>query len=451
MLGALQDSVNRILNSSTAPMQYSYEAFIHVKATNKTHQVPKVVQLDVFRDYLNNYSDKTIIKVMLTGGVWAKQIYPHAKGLELTLIRTPFFNLDGRRGKHASVERYTATLINHDSPNTNLSKNAIDEEVLDLANLVEIELELISKTAEEIGLISCGGVARQTTNVAFLRAVLNNEACQQLGDANITVRGVDIVEPIKALEREHIVIPHGTRLVDLPNYLQQKCGGIYPSGLGYYLQDRYWYVYPAFDYARLKDTERVITFVVVPPDSYPGVERTFAYNDRQLSALVTAGMVVANPTHAIDRSLGNGVNFTTASSLLKNMSEAGANKVTFSRANANTETQTTTRSDNKVFIRQSNKPITDNSYAEFSKIAARSAATVTLVWDYSEAHAIVPGTMAKVYYLDDKVVKSMVGVISAVHHYSYLIGKGYSNLRYGTSSAVQIKVDAGNLPKPTNS
>lgn len=444
---SLMKEAQQIFKDGLNGTAYSLEAHIHVKKEGKTYRAPKVVSLHVARDYLQNFSDKTIVSLALTGGVFTKHIYPNADNLEITLIRKPIFNISGEQdhGRHVLVEVFTAVLTDNKNPNLDLGKDAQSEEVLDLANLITVDFDLIGKTAEQLNMVICGGIVRQCTTEQLIRSVFNNEACQGGNDKNVVVKGVDMVPAEGLEEREHIMVPQGIKVIDLPNYLQNKCGGVYPTGIGYYLQERYWYIYPAFDFTRINQTERSITFINLPKDLYPGVEVSYRYNGKRIVALANGDISALNPADVQMRNQGNGLSFTTATAMMGGMFTPGGNKAVFDRASANTEVQTRERQDGLSYVPVGNTPITDNVRQQLSQQAQLNTAPIQLVWEYSEPTAILPGMLARVYYYDGKRVRNAVGVIVGVEHYTYMYEKGMTGTRYVTNSALTILVNPQDL------
>ena len=438
---ALAKEVEKILTEGNYSTEFTYDIFLYVKKTNKTYLLPKMISIDVFRDYINNYTDKTVITAAITGGIYTHDIFPYKDGLDVLVRRTPVFNAGSKKdlSRQTLVERFTAVLIDPVQP-TVYEKETPNKSTLDLTNLMEIQFDCISKTAEELNMIIVGGVPRNVTGEQVIKSVLTNEACQGGNDQNVIVKGVDMVPATNTEIRDHIILPQGLKLIDLPNYIQNKAGGVYSTGLGYYLQERYWYVYPAYDYTRINDTDRVITFLALPPRSLPSVEKTFRHNGKQVIAIATGNLDYTNDVDIKLRNMGNGVSFSVASTFMHNKITVGGNQAIADRGASNTEAKTIERSDTKTFMPVSNNPITDNAMAEFSRLAAGQAATISLLWQHSDPTQILPGTLARVYYVDDGGVKDIVGSIIAVQHYTHLRGKGMSQDTYNHNTSVTIAV-----------
>lgn len=446
---SLYQEVLKIDKEGSDSTAYLYTAAIKVVNQNQSFLIPKVISLDIQRDYVSNFADKTIIRVAIPGGLYAYRIFPNLDDLEVALARDPIYNTNRGRDltRDKLIETYTAILVNPQHPTVNKEDEMPDEETLNIANLIEIDLELVSKTVEEIGMISVGGIFRNTTTEEVVKTIMSNENCTFKKDKNLMVKGVDMIESSTKDKREHIMIPHGTRLIDIPNYIQKKCGGVYNSGMGYYLQDKYWYIYPAYDHTRIRDTERVVTFVNIPKNKLPFIERTFRWNDKQLIALATGDIKIDNPVDIKKRNTGNGVSFTLAKTVLHDMVTTGGDKATINRKESNTEAKTSDRKDGKVYMPVSSTRITDNSLEEFSKIAETQSGMLVLVWENSEPFVIKPGMMARVFYMDNDNVNSIVGVITGAQHYIHMAEKGITSYDYKTNSAITITVDTDTLIK----
>lgn len=443
----LNKEIRMIFDNGVNGTAYLYTAYIYVTKENKTYKSPKVISIDIERDYVKNFTDRRIIKLAFTAGIYVYHIFPNSDNLELTLVMNPMFLYgDGPDyTRQPYMEQFKVVPVENKSPTIASDRDMPTQKMLDQSSTVEVEFDLISKTADFVKTTSVGGVFRQTTTESVVRTILTNQACQQSSDNDLLIRGVDMV-PANNLElREHVVIPHGTTLYDLPQYVQKKCGGIYTSGLGCFLQNRFWYIYPAYDFTRFNETDRTITFIVVPVNKFPRVERTFRWNGSQIIALATGDILLNNAVDQNKRNYGNAVSFTQASSVLHQMVTAGGNKAVIDRGSSNTEAAISERADGVNYMPVSNAPITDNNMEEFSKLAARNAGLVVLTWENSEPDAIIPGMMAKVYYMENEQVKEAIGVIGGAQHYTYMATKGFSSDRYLNSSAITIHIDPNTI------
>jgi len=331
--------VDAILKNGEYGRMYEYDVYVHVNRESKVYKAVKLESIDIVRDYVNNFSDQIIIKALFTGGVYADHIFPYSDALDVTLVKRPLWGSWATKDtkKENWTEKFTAVLTNKASPTVKQAKEYTSTEVLDQANIISLEFSLISKTAEELNMIICGGVFRAMTTDVAVKTVLTNEACQAGNDQSVIVKGVDMIPASNLQPRDHIVVPHGTKLIDLPNYIQKKCGGIYNADIGYYLQERMWYLYPAYDLTRMDTTDRVITFINIPAGVLPHVEKTFRYNGNQIIALANSDISLDNAVKDVQRNAGNAVNFTSPKEMMHSMYSQGGNKVVFDKNKTNTD------------------------------------------------------------------------------------------------------------------
>lgn len=441
------NEIKEILTNGINGTAFAYDAYVYVKNENMSYKAPKVIAIDILRDYVNNYCDKTILTLAFTPGIYAYHIYPNSDGLEITLVRKPIFIDSGAPDytKEVYVETFTATPVDNKSPTVNQTKDPTTEEILNQSDILPVEFDLISKTNEFIKMIQVGGVFRNTTAESVVKTLLTNQACQQTGNNDLIVKGVDMIPASNIEVRDHIIIPQGIALYDVPNYIQTKCGGIYNAGLGCFIQERMWYIYPAYDYTRYENTDRTILFCVIPSDKLPNIERTFRRVGSQINVIAGGQIVMNNAVDQDNRNKGNGVSFTVGASILHNMVKTGGDEAIVNRAESNTEVATNIRSDGDNYVPVSSTPITDNAMNEFSKLAARQAGTVVLTWENSEPEAIVPGMMAKIYYVENEQIKETVGVVGGAQHYVYMAKKGFSNDRYLNNTAITIHLDPSTI------
>lgn len=196
------------------------------------------------------------------------------------------------------------------------SVNAAHQDALDLNNFLEVQFQLLDKSLEQLRMLSIGGIWRGCTVGDFLRTTLTRYARAAVVDETLKVVGVDMVPPSNQAIRDHVIIPHGTKLMEVPDYVQQQCGGIYSTGLGSYLRDRYWYLYPALDVARIDQAEDIATIIVVPPKRFPGVERTYRQDPGNLVIIASGDVKFQTDSTAQQLNHGNGIRYADASKVM---------------------------------------------------------------------------------------------------------------------------------------
>lgn len=436
---SLYREIEQIITSPAKPVSFVWVAQIH--ANGETHNALKVLSLDIVCDYELKYADEILLTVMLPGGTYAKRIYPYQTTLEITLFKYPL-NETGEVGNPNApleTERYTATLLDKGNPIVEgNASNAPTEDALNLTSMMEIQFQLVNKALEQLRMISVGGKYRYCTVEEVVKAVLTNESKKVQVEGIRLPLGVDMVPASNKAQRDHVILPQGMRLVDVPEYIQAKCGGIYSAGLGYYLQGDYWYVYPCYDTERLNQATQSMTIINVPTNKFPGIERTYRVDGSNTVVMATGQVKLVDDSEAQQLNLGNGVRFADATKFMEGFAKTENNRTVVNRGLNNSEFISTPRENGNNNVQLSENAITANAYVEYSKLARRQGSFLNLVWENSLPALVFPGMMIKVLYLDNDEIREIQGVILKVHHFIHLRGQGMTANRHISNSMLSI-------------
>ncbi|MNU19716.1 hypothetical protein D3C71_79490 [compost metagenome] len=431
-----------IVQSGEKPVHFLWEADIH--AGGQTIRALKVLQIDTQRDFENAYGDTVIVRLAILGGTYAFRIYPNQSKLDITLHRIPigetnsFPNPDAKR----QTERYTAVLVDRGNPTLEgNSPSTGDEEALNQTNLFEIEFQLSNKAMEQIRMMTVGGIYRGSTNEDVIKYVLTNACAAVKVDGARTPKGVDMVKASNGAERAHIVIPQGTAVVDLPNYVHNKCGGVYSTGMGYYMQGDYWYVYPCYDSKRFNEAPKTLTVINVPKNKFPDAPRTYRKDGRNTIILATGEVSFKDFSDARQLNEGNGVRFADADNFMgTGFAVTKNNRTTMSRGDNVSEFVSTQRDNGMNNVKFSRNKITSNSFVEYSNMAQRDGSYISLLWVNALPELIFPGMPARVLYLDKGEIREIYGVVLKAFDATQLVGAGITADRHGTTVALSIFV-----------
>ncbi len=270
--------------------------------------------------------------------------------------------------------------------------------------------------------------------------MLTKESATAKVDKARKVKGVDMVTASNKKARDHIIIPHGLPLVSLPEYIQKRCGGIYSAGLGYYLFNDYWYIYPCFDVTRFNKAQKTLTVINVPSNRFPGIERTYRKDGNNLVIIATGEVKFRDDSNTQQLNSGNGVRFTDAGNLLKGFVKTAGNKTIASRASNNSEVISVERENGNNNVQLSDKAINSNPYVEYSKLARRQGSVISFVWENSNPILLFPGMPVRVMYLDGGDIKEVYGVSLKAHDYTHARDEGMVSKRYLTHTMLSVFV-----------
>jgi len=441
---SLWREVLKVANSNENNTHYALAAVIHLMASKQDYRAFKVIEFDIERDYVNNYTDKIFIKVTMPIGDYAYQVYPNRSNLELSVVMSPRSEIGGDNNASAQrVERFAATLVDTGNPMVDITaSNAPGQEAMNRRGFIDVQMQLVDKAAAMLRFAMLGGIWRKATVEDVLKTVMVNESRRILVDDKIALQGVDMVPAHNTQVRDHIVIPQGIRLVDVPNYIQEKVGGIYSSGLGYYLYQGYWYIYPAYDVKRYNQTTRAVTIVNIPENKMPGIERTYRKNGDNVVILATGKIKFNDPRKSNEQNFGNGARFSNANMFMGEFFTTEDNKSVTQQVDITNEFVVDQQATEKTFAPIAPERITTNSYKQLSRLAQRRGAIFNLVWENSDPTLILPGTLANILYLSNGVVSSAIGVILKAHHFTAMEGQGFTDSRYVRRSILTFFVES---------
>lgn len=434
----LGDEVLRIISSRQGQPSVYIDAVLHTKFGDVS--VLRVLNHDIMRDYLQQYSDEISLTVVVPAGQMAYRVYPSRNELEVTLSGMPvaqhgFNSEDGSPG----VQRFRAVLKKAGDPTLEASsRELLGEFTMDIQNFEVVELQLFSKAMEQFAMRSCGGIYRKTKVGDLVRTLLLEETKTILVDDEYKPKGIDMVEPVDTAIRDHIVIPHGTMTYNAPGYIHKHCGGIYSAGLSYYYQDDFWYVFPSFDYKRFEEASRQLVIYQVPENKLPGLDYTFMVEGSVVSIVATGELLLDDTSDLKKRATGNGVRFADGSRLFEEGVEVNSNKAVMSRGRQNNEfisSQQKTEFNNVVL---SPERITANTMFQSSQLASKEGVHIQLIWQNSDPSLIRPGMQTKIFYYKEGQVSQLNAVIIGVQAATAYEGSGMVTGRYSRNTALHL-------------
>lgn len=381
----------------------------------------KYVRQDVECNYREAFSDDRTVVFYVGLGTLINYIAPFKDDITITTLTSPMDEF-GYEVPGSSVETrtYKAYLADDTESNIESSNNPIlqDFETAERSSIRTVTFTLEEMAVSQLRMQSTGVMGEIVPPYVVLETLMNRcvQALQVPVDEKILK--VDLQAPSNQEPRAFVVVRDGTMLVDIPDLIQNEQGGIYSTGLGFYVQDRIVYFWPVYDVDRFDQAPRVLRIIVSPNRQAKLVDRTWYEGERTLTIL-SAGMI-----QVVDDSMdhlnndGNGVRYQTASALLDKPVSVANNKMTASRSQTTSEFVTTVRGDGMNNVKLSSAGATDNIFLESSKLAKRSIVPVVVTWQRSQPTKIIPGMPTEVIYDYNGEVSSINAVVlHALHSY----------------------------------
>lgn len=438
----LAREIDAIIQNPDKPPMYTWDARIYIK--DKIYEPMKVLNIDFEEKPEEKYSSNVVIRMVLPAGDYYKEILPNDKDIEISIIK---YHMDLATGgvdynKEFQEERYTATIFDkQDSSQSTSALDTVSKETLNVSNIVEVQFQLLNKALEQLRLITVGGVFRKSTVEDLLKSLITHSFSELDVEESRLPIGVDMIQADNTEMIETLVIPQGTTLVDLPDYLQNKLTGVYSSGLGHFIKGEYWYIYPKYDVKRFGDTSRTLNIIRVPANKMPMVEKSYRVSGDVLTILSTAETDKFDLSEQKQINEGSGARFAKADGFLEDFVTITDNRATVARGANVTEFTGTERPKNSSTAFLSENKITSNDYAEFSAVVKRQGNLYTFVWENSDMDLIVPAMLVTIQFISDNQIQELKGVLMAAHHSIMVRGKGAFTRSYITRSVLNIFID----------
>lgn len=430
----------RITTNGNTDASYHWSAVII--ANGKEIMTFKVVDMDIIRDYVNNYADVMLLSVMMLAGDYVGDVYPYRDDLELVLYKAPLSAMYGDR--ESNSERtvkmtYKAVLKSTvDVKSQGMSGRPFDRDAMNLSPPITVDFDLVRKPVMQLRMITCGMPFRNLVPADAVKSLLTLASKEINGNDEEVVYGVSMVEPNNTTVTDHVIIPQGTPLIDVPGYVQKNCNGIYTNGIGFYVQGNYWHVYAPFDVTRYKTVQKTITVIRVPEKRFEGIDRTWALNGDNLTILASGSFGKNDSTTVQKLDEGVGAVYADASKFMDDFVQVSGNKAVVSRRENNNEFVTENRSDGFSRAKTADNRITSNFCVEQSKLSIRNGSVMTIVWHHSDPELIEPCMPIKVILLDNDRPVEIDGVVLMSDTQYRLHGIGAAAIRHSCVTALHV-------------
>lgn len=437
----LSYEIDDVLDNGETNTNFYWTAEVHIN-DDEILEPLKILAVTSMRDYVNSFADEVTVRLMFLKGKYARRIYPNRDNLQITLTKTKIgeFSSEVYGDEDAvSSERFRAYLINPGpSPTEAQGRESLSEETLDASGVLEIDFQLINKNVEQLRITQTGGVFINTKLDDLLSTLITT------GSEKVKIDDGDIIDSVNILPisnketKQQVVIPHGTLLVEVPGYLQSKIG-IYNSGLGSYIQNGCWYIYYLWNTKNFETRQDTVTFIILPPNKYPNIERTYKEENDSKVLLVTGQTAFADDNSARTANEGNGLRFADADKLMADTVKVSGNKAIISRGKLNTEIVVGKR-DVITNSPSTNIKITSNTFSAYSALNSRMGGLFVCVWQSSDPSFLTPGMAVKILYDDTGELKEYWGILIGCEYVSLGLG-GISENRYSNQCRLTVFIN----------
>lgn len=399
----------------------------------------KVVRFDNHCDYENSYKEEKSVTVAMGQGTLMYKVAPYQDDLKITLIEEIY--TDGHYVPMA-VEYRAHLLQDVDTGITASNLPYLDNaQIADQVEITYVSFSLALMAMEYIENASLGTPLRSTAPYAVLETLFADAIDAVVIDDNNRITNIDIYPPNNVKPMNQMVIPHGTRLIDLPDLLQNKLGGIYGAGLGFFIQNKTVFFWPTYDTDRIDLTSKRLQVILAPTKHYKTFENTTLVENDVVTILGTGPIDVIDDTLGDINATGNSIRFLDARQSFLGFGETKGNRFAVDRSKINTELSVLTIGSGLNQVRNSVSKITSNIYLELSKLSRKKGKKLVFSWRRSDDNLIVPGMPVTVLYTSGHDVMETTGTVLSCTTATEMIGEGLAPGQMITNSVMTVFIN----------
>lgn len=437
---SLWHEIEEVKQNGVNPVHFQWDCLLIIE---DEHVSPvKVLSVEATREYNTQYADEMIIKILLDTGVYNRLVFPNRDNFKVALFKDPIGEIDTSVDyeEETKMRIYQGALLRAKSDALEGSEGA-PVSVDGMASLDEYYIQLIDPAAEQIRMMTTGGIYRDMTTTEVLHGVMSMISGSLDLDKASAIYGVDMVPGNNQIRRDHVVIPHGTPVVDLARYVQEEAGGIYGSGIGQYLQDGIWYIYPEYDIVRFDATTRSLTILNVPDNRLPKIERSYVFDGERVIVIATGTTKHMDVSEELQLNLGNAVQYVVGSNIMDGFCGVSKNKAVVNRDNNMRKITLGKRRTGLNNTPMSPRRITDNKFRETSELAKRIGTYIQLEWQNAQPDLVYPGMPVRYVYVDGDSLGTVYGTVVGADYLSYQQGTGITSGRHITDMVLTLFVE----------
>ena len=446
--------LQELIEAKQEPVKFDMSVVFLLK--DKQYEANRVHEVIFSTDAKDGIGERVTADVEIGLGTYNHILYPNRHVLQAVVVRTPTSG-NGKIGLITDVRSqttvYDCTLVESGSSLVTDAGNMIsDFKDSDDKAMTKFSIELVESRLNLYRLEEVSGIFRDVTVTDVLNLLCGSNYAKDnaprtaisqndwLSGDYTGVIGCEIVPADNERVYDHIVIPVGTKLIDLPDYLQVTYG-VYKNGLGNFLWQGMLLVYPLTDTERVAKTSSNLTVGRIPPDSYPGVETTYKIEPNgRVMALATDNVKHTDPTDWNMLNKGCGVRFFNADMMFDESAETKPADATTAGIDLMTDLTVLERSDGLIYRPTSNRAITANPYHEESQAKANTVGVLMVNWDNSDHRAMYPGMPTKYLFKVGEEIIELHGTLLG-YDTTYVAGdSGYDKKPFLSKTVMSIVV-----------
>lgn len=417
---------------------------VNIKANNKWIQPHRIEHMHLARDYgTGALGDIRKLEVLMLLGDYTFDILPYRDNLIIDITEIPLMEGNSARNweRFAGTKRYKAILDLQGGDNTVLTnkQSAMTSRAqMNQVGMKSIVFTLVDEICYKLMMVTTGITLRQMTALDMILWLHDFYFKQLFKGGSERIEGITAWRPDSNPEIIHqLAIEDGTPLKDVCRLIQNDECGVYPTGIGRYVQNKQFYVYPLFDITRYSKNSKVLNIINMPNDRFKGAEKTFLETDKSLTIIVTGATASTDKAVGAKIQDGNGLRFGDLNKLL-NTATMKDNRMLIDRATNISEVTTEALADGINNVRWAPERFTANPYKQYTIMAQKQGQKLDIEWTRGNVDLLEPGMPVRFQTIDDNTVNTYYGTLLGVNDNRIPVDSGNINTRYDGVSTLSL-------------
>lgn len=307
-------------------------------------------------------------------------------------------------------QRFKAHLLNSHDPAMVAAmgrEERKDGTVVQASRLVDVHIQLEETFLNDYRFRDVGGVYPNITMYKLIKYLMGHTLGETVDVPTVSepeylgLRGVDIIDCDNVKVYDQIVVPAGTRLYQLPDFLQQEYG-VYNTGMGWQYYRGWCFIYPLLNYQLHPLREKTMTIVNIPQSEAGALEKSYLYRSEHLFIFATGDSGSYDITESMQQNKGVGKRYVNADRLLDTFSTTDSNITTIDRGSNERNFIVESRSDGIPNVRMDKARFTNNPFKIASEFAQSMGTTIIVQWDRSAPELLYPGMPVNFMFKEDE-------------------------------------------------
>lgn len=401
-----------------------------------SHQIEalRVIAKTERENYLNSMFEEILISLVFEPSAYTEIILHGHEDMSLTLITKSY-------GTNLSKKRtYRAILVENRNVKLEGNVQSVDEvQLADKQSLSVVNFQLIDPAAYNLRLQEVGGIFKNANTMTTLKYFLSkirlvDDFAKQSSVAAITA---DSTYQVKAFQQ--LVIPDGTKLQALPDFLQRRYG-VFNQGIGCFLKNRCWYIFAPYSIAKATADVDKLVLLNVPPSKYRNLERNFVTKGRTYTILCTGETRHQKRSDTDALNLGTGVRYADSTQLLSGMTDKSSSPKLTPKGYMTEYRSSNYKND---YDHTPMAGMINNPAWYASQLAARGGEIMTVTWERGTTDILTPGMPVQFITPYNVGIKQLSGTLIGVEAFSQVPLGGMVETRHTTQVVLTLFLKKG--------